>query len=134
MIWTHRCRALFWKLLAMRMRLVHAAGLRSAGLRCMSTYRRPSSGLETLLSQLSLERLEDNLFRGQSVDPGWGRVFGGQVLAQALHAAQLTVEEETRAAHSAHSYFLRPGDVNRNVLDCARARAFACARAWRGTL
>lgn len=66
--------------------------------------------LNELLSTLALERIEDNIFRGQSQDPGWGRVFGGQVLGQALSAAAQTVPSD-RPVHSLHSYFLRPGDV-----------------------
>ena len=64
--------------------------------------------LRKLIDQLELESLEDNLFRGQSRDFGTGRVFGGQVLGQALHAALRTVEN--RVAHSLHAYFLREGD------------------------
>lgn len=60
-----------------------------------------------LISLLSLERLEDNLFRGQSRDIGTKYVFGGQVLGQALSAAQATVENG-RQAHSLHAYFCAP--------------------------
>ncbi len=67
-----------------------------------------SSALDSLLSQLKLEPLEVNLFRGHSPDDGWPRVFGGQVIGQALSAAYETVEE--RVCHSLHAYFLRPGD------------------------
>ncbi|MCF5934572.1 thioesterase family protein, partial [Xanthomonas perforans] len=63
-----------------------------------------------LISLLSLERLEDNLFRGQSRDIGTKYVFGGQVLGQALSAAQATVENG-RQAHSLHAYFLRAGSI-----------------------
>ncbi|WP_206514066.1 acyl-CoA thioesterase, partial [Xanthomonas euvesicatoria] len=63
-----------------------------------------------LISLLSLERLEDNLFRGQSRDIGTKYVFGGQVLGQALSAAQATVENG-RQAHSLHAYFLRAGNI-----------------------
>jgi acyl-CoA thioesterase II len=66
-------------------------------------------GLETLLETLDLEPLEVNLFRGSSPKVGWQRVFGGQVVAQALTAAQRTVEPE-RGIHSLHGYFIRPGD------------------------
>jgi acyl-CoA thioesterase-2 len=66
-------------------------------------------GLSELLSTLSLERIEDNFFRGVSPDVGWQRVFGGQVVAQGLMAAQQTVEAK-REAHSLHGYFMRPGD------------------------
>jgi acyl-CoA thioesterase II len=71
--------------------------------------------LEQLVSLLALEKLEENLFRGQSQDLGWGRVFGGQVLGQALSAAVQTVPSE-RPVHSLHAYFLRPGDVRRPIL------------------
>jgi acyl-CoA thioesterase-2 len=71
--------------------------------------------LEQLVSQLALEKLEENLFRGQSQDLGWGRVFGGQVLGQALSAAGQTVPEE-RHVHSMHAYFLRPGDTKLPIL------------------
>ncbi|MCX5581421.1 acyl-CoA thioesterase II [Kaistia terrae] len=62
-----------------------------------------------LLSILDLEPLEHNLFRGRSFDPGWQRVFGGQVIGQALVAASRTVVVD-RPVHSLHGYFLRPGD------------------------
>ena len=61
-----------------------------------------------LISILDLEHLERNLFRGRSPQDGWQRVFGGQVIGQALVAAANTVED--RFAHSLHAYFLRPGD------------------------
>jgi acyl-CoA thioesterase-2 len=66
------------------------------------------SAVETLLSILDLEQLEHNLFRGLSPQVGWQRVFGGQVVGQALVAASRTVEG--RGAHSLHAYFMRPGD------------------------
>jgi acyl-CoA thioesterase-2 len=65
--------------------------------------------LEDLLTLLRLERIEDNIFRGDSRDIGSAQVFGGQVLGQALSAAQFTVEG--RVAHSLHAYFLRRGDM-----------------------
>jgi len=68
-----------------------------------------SKAVETLLDILDLERIEQNLYRGESPDVGWQRVFGGQVIGQALVAAQRTVEE-TRTVHSLHGYFMRPGD------------------------
>ncbi len=61
-----------------------------------------------LLDLMTLEPLEVNLFRGESRDIGTERVFGGQVLAQALLAASQTVEG--RMVHSLHAYFLRAGD------------------------
>ncbi|MCA9659089.1 MAG: acyl-CoA thioesterase II [Myxococcales bacterium] len=71
--------------------------------------------LAELLELLGLERLEESLFRGQSQDLGWGTVFGGQVLGQALSAAQQTVPEG-RTVHSLHGYFLRPGDAGRPII------------------
>jgi len=68
------------------------------------------AAVEELLSTLDLEQLERNLFRGRSPQNGWQRVFGGQVVGQALVAADRTVEEQDRLAHSLHAYFLRPGD------------------------
>ena len=68
-----------------------------------------SKAVETLLEILDLERIEQNLYRGESPNVGWQRVFGGQVIGQALVSAQRTVEEG-RVVHSLHGYFMRPGD------------------------
>src|SRR6185312_5760807 len=68
-----------------------------------------------LVELLQLERLEDNLFRGQSRDIGTRFVFGGQVLGQALSAAQQTVDS-SREAHSLHAYFLRAGDIDAPIV------------------
>jgi acyl-CoA thioesterase II len=65
-----------------------------------------------LLALLDLEPLEFNIYRGVNRDIGTGRVFGGQVLAQALVAARRTVEGD-RSAHSLHGYFILPGDLRR---------------------
>ncbi len=73
------------------------------------------SVLDELVTLLRLERIEQNLFRGQSQDLGWGTVFGGQVLGQALSAAVQTIEP-TRHVHSMHAYFLRPGDAARPIV------------------
>ena len=67
-----------------------------------------SRALDQLLSILDIETLEHNLFRGLSPQVGWQRVFGGQVIGQALVAAYRTIEG--RFAHSLHAYFLRAGD------------------------
>lgn len=64
--------------------------------------------LEDLIRLLTLECLDTNLFRGESRDIGTNRVFGGQVLGQALAAANNTVDD--RVVHSLHAYFLRKGD------------------------
>ena len=67
-----------------------------------------SRALDQLLTILDIERLEENLFRGLSPQVGWQRVFGGQVIGQALVAANRTVNG--RLTHSLHAYFLRAGD------------------------
>ncbi len=68
-----------------------------------------------LLDLMRLERIEDNFFRGQSRDIGTRSVFGGQVLGQALSAAQRTVDA-SRRAHSLHAYFLRAGDIEHPIV------------------
>ncbi|HSO18562.1 MAG TPA: acyl-CoA thioesterase II [Desulfosarcina sp.] len=78
--------------------------------------------LEELLDLLKLEAIEENIFRGQSQDLGFGNVFGGQVLGQALSAASQTVPQG-RHAHSLHGYFMRAGDAARPIVytvDCIR--------------
>jgi acyl-CoA thioesterase-2 len=70
--------------------------------------------LEDLIKVMTLERLEMNLFRGQSRDIGSPQVFGGQVLGQALVAATATAED--RVVHSLHAYFLRRGDFNSPIV------------------
>ncbi len=64
---------------------------------------------------LSLEKIESGLFRGQSWDLGFRALFGGQVLGQALSAAQQTLPDN-RVCHSFHTYFLLPGDANLPVV------------------
>ncbi|WP_329176826.1 acyl-CoA thioesterase II [Streptomyces decoyicus] len=68
-----------------------------------------NDALESLLGLLALERIEQDIFRGQSRPSVVPRVFGGQVAAQALVAAGRTVPAD-RPPHSLHAYFLRPGD------------------------
>lgn len=80
-----------------------------------------NSSLTDLLKVLNLEQIEVNLFRGDSRDLGSQRVFGGQVLGQALVAASSTVED--RVVHSLHAYFLRGGDKTRPIIyDVDRSR------------
>lgn len=67
-----------------------------------------SESLTDLISILDLEPIEENLFRGSSPKTGWQRVFGGQVIGQAMAAACRTVEG--RLPHSLHCYFILPGD------------------------
>lgn len=81
--------------------------------------------LDRLLSLFELERVERDVFRAPNPQRGpWRRVFGGQVAAQALRAAQLTVDPDPpnrrpiqaeRAIHSLHAYFLRPGQVGEPI-------------------
>ena len=75
----------------------------------------PGELIRELVRILKLERIEENIFRGQSQDLGWGRVFGGQVLGQSLSAAEQTVPEG-RSVHSLHGYFLRPGDAKESIV------------------
>ncbi|AJE14166.1 MULTISPECIES: acyl-CoA thioesterase II [Stutzerimonas] len=78
--------------------------------------------LDHLVNLLSLERIEENLFRGASQDLGFPQLFGGQVLGQVISAASQTVET-TRHVHSLHGYFLRPGDSHEPVVyDVDRVR------------
>ena len=87
-----------------------------------------TSPVSELIDLLSLERLENNLFRGQSRDIGTKYVFGGQVVGQALSAAQATLDSADadkgpRAAHSLHAYFLRAGDIEAPIVyDVDRTR------------
>jgi acyl-CoA thioesterase-2 len=69
-----------------------------------------SPAMQELLDILDLEQLEHNLYCGRSPRTSWQRVFGGQVVGQALVAAQRTVDTD-RHVHSLHSYFMRPGDT-----------------------
>lgn len=77
--------------------------------------------LKDLIGLLQLDQIEDNIFRGDSRDIGSPQVFGGQVIGQALSAAQHTVQG--RVAHSLHAYFLRRGDVHAPIVyEVDRAR------------
>lgn len=77
--------------------------------------------LADLIELLTLERIEDNIYRGESRDIGSAQVFGGQVLGQALSAAHATVDD--RVAHSLHAYFLRRGDMQAPIVyEVDRAR------------
>lgn len=71
--------------------------------------------IEQLINLLDLEEIEKNHYRATSPSEGWQRVYGGQVLGQALVAASRTVEAD-RQAHSLHGYFLRPGDMKVPIL------------------
>jgi acyl-CoA thioesterase-2 len=80
-----------------------------------------TDAFQELLGLMELEQIEVNLFRGVSRDIGTERVFGGQVLAQAVLAADRTIED--RAMHSLHAYFLRAGDPEAPIVyDVDRSR------------
>jgi len=71
--------------------------------------------LEEFLSKMHVEEIDTLLFSGDPLEMGLPRVFGGQVLGQALNAAVRTVDLERRP-HSLHAYFLRPGDITRPII------------------
>ncbi|MEM6965799.1 MAG: acyl-CoA thioesterase II [Bacteroidota bacterium] len=70
---------------------------------------------QQLTQLLQLEKIEENIFRGHNYLAPWGAVFGGQVLAQALHAAYQTVPSD-RYAHSMHAYFILRGDLDHPII------------------
>ena len=72
--------------------------------------------IDDLRTLLDLEYIEHNIFRARSVDIGSGSVFGGQALAQSLVAAHRTLDDQERAAHSMHGYFILPGDVDAPIV------------------
>jgi acyl-CoA thioesterase-2 len=74
-----------------------------------------SEALQQLLDILELEKIDETIYRGATPETTNKRVFGGQVFAQAMRAAQDTVPED-RMVHSQHGYFLRPGDPNVPIL------------------
>jgi acyl-CoA thioesterase-2 len=80
-----------------------------------ATHIEAMSVVDELVSLLELEKLEVNIYRGHNRDLGTGRVYGGQVFAQALVAARRTVDEP-REAHSVHGYFLRAGDLKAPIV------------------
>lgn len=71
--------------------------------------------LKQLFDHLELETIDENLYRSVHPNEGWIRVYGGQVLAQALLSATRTVPED-RHVHSLHAYFLRPGDLKHPII------------------
>jgi acyl-CoA thioesterase-2 len=75
----------------------------------------PEDPIADLVEVLTLEQLSDTNFLGRTQWMPHGRVFGGQVLAQSLLSAMKTVPE-VRHVHSLHSYFLRPGDIHKEIL------------------
>lgn len=75
----------------------------------------PQELVAQLTTLLVVEEIDTDLYRGPRLPGGVGRVFGGQVIAQALQAAQRSVEEP-KTAHSLHAYFMRPGDENHPIV------------------
>ena len=71
-----------------------------------------ANSIQDLVALLDLEPIERNIYRGTNRDIGSGRIFGGQVLAQALVAAQRTIEQADRSVHSLHGYFILAGDLD----------------------
>ena len=74
----------------------------------------PAGLVEQLVTLLQLERLDTDLYRGNRQPGGIGRVFGGQVIAQALQAAQASTPD--KVAHSLHAYFMRPGSEDYGIV------------------
>jgi len=66
--------------------------------------------IKELSDLIHLEKIDDSIYRGQNYQSPWGSVFGGQVMAQAAHAARRTVPED-RLLHSLHGYFILRGDL-----------------------
>ena len=66
--------------------------------------------IQELIDLITLEKTGENTFEGQNFQTSWGRVFGGQVLAQSLNAAYQTVPDD-RFAHSLHGYFILGGNL-----------------------
>jgi len=91
----------------------------------------PATLVAHLTALLDIETIDTDLYRGPRNPGGVGRVFGGQVIAQALQAAQRSIGDG-KVAHSLHAYFMRPGDEAHPILyrverDFA-GRSFANAR------
>ena len=75
----------------------------------------PAGSVARLLDLLDVSPLGDDRFLGQSTDAGWQRVYGGQVVAQALMAASKTIDDG-RLCHSLHAYFIRAGDPGQPIV------------------
>lgn len=81
----------------------------------MTEYELTTAAVDRLEQLLDLEELDDNLFRSVTQEEGWKRVYGGQVLGQALVAASRTIGTDRRA-HSLHAYFILPGDPHAPII------------------
>ena len=91
----------------------------------------PAELVATLVALLDVEEIDTDLYRGPRQPGGVGRVFGGQVIAQALQAAQRSTDAP-KVAHSLHAYFMRPGDeahpITFRVVRDFDGRSFATRR------
>jgi len=81
----------------------------------MADEKSPEELVAQLTTLLNVEEIDTDLYRGPRQPGGVGRVFGGQVIAQALQAAQRSIGDE-KAAHSLHAYFMRPGDEDHPII------------------
>ena len=75
----------------------------------------PAELAQTLVDLLDVELIDTDLYRGRRGNDGFGRVFGGQVIAQALQAAQRSTDDD-KQAHSLHAYFMRPGAEDHPII------------------
>jgi len=75
----------------------------------------PQELVAALTALLDVEEIDTDLYRGPRNPGGVGRVFGGQVIAQALQSAQRSVEGD-KVAHSLHAYFMRPGSEDHPII------------------
>src|SRR3546814_9507785 len=75
----------------------------------------PTDLANALVDLLTIEELDTDLYRGRRLPGGVGRVFGGQVIAQGLQAAQRSTEAP-KTAHSLHAYFMRPGNEDYPII------------------
>src|SRR4051812_18839884 len=75
----------------------------------------PEGLVEQLVTLLDVETIDRDLYRGPRLPGGVGRVFGGQVIAQALQSAQRSIDDE-KQCHSLHAYFMRPGDEDYPII------------------
>ncbi|WNO54982.1 acyl-CoA thioesterase [Stakelama saccharophila] len=76
----------------------------------------PEALTKQLVELLDVEEIDTDLYRGARQPGGVGRVFGGQVIAQALQAAQRSTDEHGKIAHSLHAYFMRPGNEDYPII------------------
>lgn len=81
----------------------------------MTDHPTPAQLAQKLVELLDVEELDTDLYRGKRGDDGFGRVFGGQVIAQALQAAQRSTDDP-KQAHSLHAYFMRPGNEDHPII------------------